>query len=187
MSVENVTSVVVAIDTNEYAGNFEREMCAFITGQVGECGVGDRLIAEAREELAEDTFNNTLEWIEESIVHESDDNGCSRPCSIWPTPGWYNNGMGGHFDEDKLTKEDCWNNCHWPAYESVAIFFDKVPPKEVIDVMMGRALRFASERPDWRSWQGEKKALKISRIRVLEPKLIKARQIEHVEVARYEV
>lgn len=187
MAAENVTSVVVAIDTNEYSGNFERPMCAFITGQVGECGVGDELIEEALEELAQDTFNNTLEWIEDHIVSESDDNGCRRPASIWPTPGRANNGRGGHFDADNLPKEECWGNNHWPAYESVAIFFDEVPPKEVIDVMMGRALRFASERPDWRSWQGEKKALKISRIRVLEPKLIKARQIEHVEVARYEV
>jgi len=29
------------IDTNEYAGNFEREMCAYCTGQIGDCGVGE--------------------------------------------------------------------------------------------------------------------------------------------------
>jgi len=29
------------IDTDQYAGNFEREMCAYLTGTVGECGVGD--------------------------------------------------------------------------------------------------------------------------------------------------
>ena len=187
MAAENVTSVVVAIDTNEYSGNFERPMCAFITGQVGDCGVGEELIEDALEELAKDTFNNTLDWIEDHIVSEADDHGCYRPASIWPTPGRANNGSGGHFDADKLPKEECWNDTNWPAYESVAIFFDEVPPKEVIDVMMERALRFASERPDWREWKGEKKALKISRIRILEPKLLKARQIEHVEVARYEV
>lgn len=187
MAAENVTSVVVAIDTTDYSGNFEREMCAFITGQVGECDVGSELAEEAQEELAQDTFNNTLDWIEDHIVSESDDNGCHRPASIWPTPGRVNNGSGGHFDEDKLPKEKSWNNVHWPAYESVAIFFDEIPPKEVIDVMMERALRFASERPDWRSWKGEKKPLKISRIRILEPKLIKPRHIEHVEVARFEV
>jgi len=246
MAAENVTSVVVAIDTNEYSGNFERPMCAFITGQVGDCGVGDELIENALEELAQDTFNNTLEWIEEHIVSESDDHGCHRPASIWPTPGWYNNGMGKHYLDNPSTEEQAikdhyesvkaysagqlnmvnerlstgnfepddkpggWTKeaCErtkvrleselveaksktkpnkWPAYMSVAIFFDEVPPKEVIDVMMERALRFASERPDWREWKGEKKALKISRIRILEPKLLKARQIEHVEVARYEV
>ena len=246
MSVENVTSVVVVIDTNEYAGNFEREMCAFITGQVGECGVGDRLIAKAREELAEDTFNNTLEWIEESIVQESDDNGCSRPCSIWPTPGWYNNGMGRHYKDvpgseeqalkdsyealveytrsqlemvtariennnfEDSSKPGAWDEAacirtkkrieaelaeakakakvsKWPAYMSVAIFFEEVPPKEVMDVIVERAKRFAEERPDWRSYKGEKKPLSISAIRVLEPTGVKKRQVIYTEVARYEV
>jgi hypothetical protein len=246
MAAEKVTSVVVAIDTNEYSGNFEREMCAFITGQIGECGVGDRLILEAREELAEDTFNNTLEWIEESIVQESDDNGCYRPCSIWPTPGWYNNGMGGHYKDEPVSEEQAlkdnyealvnytagqlamvtasienndfedsskpgaWDKAacirtknridkelaeakakvkvnKWPAYMSVAIFFEEVPPKEVMDVIIERAKRFAEERPDWRSYKGEKKPLMISAIRVLEPTGVKKRQVIHTEVARYEV
>ena len=189
MSVENVTSVVVAIDTNEYAGNFEREMCAFVTGQVGECGVGEELVKEAQEELAQDTFNNTGEWIEEHIVSEPDDSDCPccRPCSIWPTPGRVNNGSGAHFNEQELPKEYSWQGVHWPAYESVAIFFDEVPPKEVMEVIVERAKRFATERPDWKSWKGEKKSLTVIGVRVLEPKLIKPRQIEHVEVARYEV
>ncbi|KKK83825.1 hypothetical protein LCGC14_2789530, partial [marine sediment metagenome] len=33
-------SWIFIIDTDSYAGNFEREMCAYITGRVGECGVG---------------------------------------------------------------------------------------------------------------------------------------------------
>ena len=28
------------IDTDQYAGNFERELCAWTTGQIGECEVG---------------------------------------------------------------------------------------------------------------------------------------------------
>ena len=28
------------VDTDTYAGNFEREMCAFMTGITGACGVG---------------------------------------------------------------------------------------------------------------------------------------------------
>ena len=189
MAAGQVTSVVVAIDTTDYSGNFEREMCAFVTGQVGECGVGDGLIEEAQEELAQDTFNNTLEWIEDHIVQEADDSDCPclRPCSIWPTPGRVNNGSGGRFNEQELPKEDSWQGVHWPAYESVGIFFDEVPPKEVMEVIVERAKRFAAERPDWKSWKGEKKQLTIIGVRVLEPKLIKPRLVEHVEVARYEV
>lgn len=28
------------IDTDSYSGNFEREMCAYITGHIGDCLVG---------------------------------------------------------------------------------------------------------------------------------------------------
>ncbi len=28
------------IDTDTYAGSFEREICAYVTGQIGECEVG---------------------------------------------------------------------------------------------------------------------------------------------------
>jgi hypothetical protein len=28
------------IATDSYAGNFERDMCAYVTGRIGECGVG---------------------------------------------------------------------------------------------------------------------------------------------------
>ena len=250
MAAGQVTSVVVAIDTTDYSGNFEREMCAFVTGQVGECGVGEELVEEAQEELARDTFNNTGEWIEEHIVDEADDSDCPchRPCSIWPTPGWFSNGMGGHYhdvpdneeqalqdnykalveynshqlkmvnsrieknDFEDSSKPGAWDKdaCirtkqriekelaeakakaktkvnKWPAYLSVAIFFDEVPPKEVIEVMIERAKRFAAERPDWKSWKGEKKPLMIAGVRVLAPSLVKPRQIDHIEVARYEV
>lgn len=39
------------IDTNSYAGNFEREMCAYLTGQVGDCGVGDEHIESLKEQF----------------------------------------------------------------------------------------------------------------------------------------
>lgn len=189
MANTKVTSVVFAIDTRQYAGNFEREMCAFITGQVGECGVGRQLVEMAQEELGEDTFNNTLDWIEEHIVQEPDDSDhpCYRPCSIWPTPNRVNNGSGGHFDEDKISPEECWAGNHWPAYESVAIFFDDVPPKEVIDVMIDRAKWFAQNRPDHRSYMGDLTPLTIVGFRVLAPTVDKFRFVGHTEIARYEV
>lgn len=90
MSVHNPKAVVIAIDTESYAGNFEREMCAWLTGRTGECGVGEDLAEEAREQL------KNKEWFDKYVVDESDE-GCYRPCAIWPTPGWFNNGMGGHY------------------------------------------------------------------------------------------
>lgn len=91
MSVDNPKSNILVIDTENYSGNFEREMCAYITGQVGECGVGEELAELAKEDIKH------LAWWEEHIVNEKDDNGCERPASIWDTPGWFNNGMGGQY------------------------------------------------------------------------------------------
>lgn len=186
MAVENVTSVVVAIDTDQYSGNFEREMCAFVTGQIGECGVGKQFVDGAQEELSEIPLNTVdgesiktiHDWIDCHIAMEMDDRRCERPASIWPTPGRVNNGRGRHFNESELKKESCWAGTHWPAYESVAIFFDEVPPKEVLDVIAARAKHFAENRPDLKPWHGKKIPLKLLSIRVLEPK----RKKEMIEV-----
>jgi hypothetical protein len=70
------------IDTDSYAGNFERELCAYITGVVGDCGVGSRKIE----------FDEI-----EGVAQVADDNGCYRPCAIYETPGYFNNGMGYHY------------------------------------------------------------------------------------------
>lgn len=33
-------SYSIVVETDSYAGNFEREMCAFMTGHIGECEAG---------------------------------------------------------------------------------------------------------------------------------------------------
>lgn len=84
------------IDTEDYAGNFERELCAFITGRVGECGVGDDcavLFRQQVKDMGDEPFIN--------IIEEADDHGCHRPCAIYPTPGWFNDGMGGQYQIGK--------------------------------------------------------------------------------------
>ena len=77
----------LVVDTEQYSGNFEREMCAYITGQVGECGVGDNWV---------DNYASTiihLDWWNNHIVNRPDDSDspCYRPVSIYPTLGWGNN------------------------------------------------------------------------------------------------
>jgi hypothetical protein len=62
------------IDTDSYAGNFEREMTAYLTGHIGECEVGKELIYE--DELI--NFDN--------IEDIADDNGCYRPTSCGENP-----------------------------------------------------------------------------------------------------
>lgn len=100
MSSSNPTSNVLVIDTEQYSGNFEREMCAYITGQFGDCGVGREFAEQYSSEIKH------LSWWEDHICAEEDDEGygCYRPAAIWATPGWFNNGMGGHF-KDTLRNE----------------------------------------------------------------------------------
>lgn len=64
------------IETDKYAGNFEREMCAHITGVVGECEVGDK---EAQAMIAD--TGNSLDY----IFQLSDDRGTQRPVTITST------------------------------------------------------------------------------------------------------
>jgi hypothetical protein len=66
---------VVVVATDKYAGNFEREMCAYCTGVVGDCGVGKDLAAE---------FPHG-EW-HDRMLQFPDDHGCHRPASIWGGP-----------------------------------------------------------------------------------------------------
>ena len=69
----------VVIDTDTYAGDFERELCAWTTGQVGECGVGE----EYAFEYIAAKFTN--------VTSVADDNGCFRPASIFEdSEGVYN-------------------------------------------------------------------------------------------------
>lgn len=77
------------IDTDQYSGNFERNMCAFLTGVVGDCCVGTEMTGNYPEV--------------EGVLQQPDDHGTMRPCSTYETPGYYNNGLGFNF---KAGQED---------------------------------------------------------------------------------
>ncbi len=76
-SVPTDDCFVFVIKTNSYAGNFERKMCAYVTGEVGECGVGGE---EA--ELFTQDYPGNYEF-EDLVISFPDDHGCYRPATIW--------------------------------------------------------------------------------------------------------
>ena len=93
---------IVLIETDKYAGNFERELCAFLTGTIGECGVGSELVSEDIKDVFKDF-----------IYGVSDEHGCYRPCSIW------------------LNKDNQYNSvaiffCECPAYELITLMKDRL-------------------------------------------------------------
>lgn len=67
------------INTNLYAGNFERELTAHCTGIIGECEVGNEMIED-----------DIADMFIDSIASISDDRGWSRPCAIFNDNDNYN-------------------------------------------------------------------------------------------------
>lgn len=120
----------LVVDTEQYSGNFERQMCAYLTGQVGECGVGQGFV----EKYSQDIKN--LEWWEKNIYQKADEYGCYRPVELYPTEGWLNNGMGKCF---KQTEQD---EKGYPAYLSVAVLMNEEPTEEIINEFVQRAKNF---------------------------------------------
>ena len=116
---------VFIIDTDQYAGNFEREMCAYCTGIVGQCEVGKEMkeLFEKDFELDPEKYcedNPFIDYVDNWVM---DDHGCGRPTSIWRNP----------------TGDEC---------SSVAIFFQQEPTKEQVEIIKARAYSFAKNRPD---------------------------------------
>ena len=67
---------MIVVDTDQYSGNFERELVAYMTGAVGDCDVGEPQSALAHKQLPEG-FPEPLRF---------SDGGCFRPATIWPGP-----------------------------------------------------------------------------------------------------
>ena len=134
---------VVVFDTNQYAGSFERELCAFVTGQVGECGVGAKTAESVRDTLQH------LAWYLDHVASEADDRGVFRPAALWPTPGRFNDGYGTFHDDTPEVRAKLEGDCataQFPAYESVAIFVAELPPEDVLAEMVARAQAFCKTR-----------------------------------------
>jgi len=107
---------VFVIDTSHYAGNFEREMCAFMTGILGASGVGEEEAVRFFEDLGltsreDQILNNPFADLVIQIPRDSE--CCHSPCSVWGN-----------------------------EINSVAIFFDERPPDELLAMMRERARQF---------------------------------------------
>ncbi len=168
-----IPNFVFVIDTKKYAGSFERELCAYVTGVIGECEVGDE---EAKEFAKDNPGNNPFEEI---IEQPPDDHGCHRPVMLWSTPNWFNHGMGKCFQsgQEKEAQEHYRQTClkeaekkpyanskgnethekQWtahaqepltkhPAFMSVGICFARQPTDELIKIMIQRACSFSKKR-----------------------------------------
>ena len=113
------------IDTDAYAGNFERELTAWCTGVVGACGGGREHAERCRKD-----FPQWVAHFHDWLSQESDEHGVARPCTTFPTPGWSNDGYGHVVQNTSLP---------YPAYQSVAIFFTDRPTDDALCFLIQRA------------------------------------------------
>ena len=63
--------------TDQYTGNFERELCAYCTGVVGDCGVGEKQRTKFIVDYSEEKADEIWELLEQRY-----DEGCARPVSV---------------------------------------------------------------------------------------------------------
>lgn len=108
----------LVVDTNSYAGNFERELCAYVTGQYGECNVGADYAKCFSEQIAH------IEWWDKYIVKRSESRQeapCKRPATIY-----FNEKLAGYY--------------------SVAIYVSKIPPEDVLIEFAERVKEFCNNR-----------------------------------------
>jgi hypothetical protein len=97
VTVPNGTHILV-IDTNAYSGNFERELCGFITGYYDfERGQGEYEADTFRDEEDTPIFDKVTQVPHNEYGMVSN--------TIRATPGRLNNGMGFHYDAGGDTQE----------------------------------------------------------------------------------
>lgn len=161
-----VNRYVFVVDTDTYAGSFQREMTGYLVGRTDDPETHGEVEAKiAEKELPPKMWDYFQDHV--ILCHECpDDVPIMTPAICWPTPGWFNHGMGGHFKEGQeeeafedykkeitkyvkqhpgttLVAGDKLHKC--PAYMSVGIFFDEEPTQPVIALLKERADKFAKK------------------------------------------
>lgn len=109
----------VVVSTNLYAGNFERQLTAYCTGRVGECGVGDRLMPLFMQDFYLDEQDCDADPFWDALDFVPDEHGCVRPCTIYP-------GKDG-------------------KYNDVLMFFQEKPTKKQVDIILERAKKYSTD------------------------------------------
>lgn len=137
MSQTDHNHFILCLDTDHCAGNFERDLTAYCTGAIGECGVGE----DQRDYFFEEVPEKFHKAFEDKIISLPDEHGCHRPCITVPTPGWVNIGEGFQHRFPAATLQ-AW----YPAAHSVGILFSPEPDDDEISLITARAMKFLTER-----------------------------------------
>lgn len=103
------SSYAVVIDTDSYANDFAQGLYCYTTGLYTPCGLWNEIADHERSTI------QSTRWLTRHAVLREDHQGLDNPVSAWANPN-----AGG-------------------ALNSVAMFFNTAPPREVLEELMTRA------------------------------------------------
>ena len=137
------------IDTNTPVATFDRELAAFLTGK----GAEAPLSAEFAEKYHGAVMpKHVRTWIDSKSCFFFDQHGKFTTASSWPTPGYFNDGMGNCWGDWQFGSEEVkvkylesggtGDPDNFPSYQSVAVFFSAMPSDEVKQMLAKRSRRF---------------------------------------------
>ena len=129
------------VDTDSYAGNFERELSCFVVGRCDEYGDhrgGAYKEMYEKDFVGEDPFEDL---VEDRVDDHGDDAIGRAPMALAPTPGYSNDGSG------KISKVEPGAKPKLAAYNSVAIFLSRKPTDEELLILVERSKKFSSLSP----------------------------------------
>jgi len=118
---------ILIIDTEQYAGNFERSLAAWVTGVTDPIYSSHRAVKESADNFFEST--GRTKCIECYV---------SRPLLV-PTPGWHTDDNGKHFRDGEKKGT---TRCEGPAYLSLALPFFRKPTANELLVMINRVMAY---------------------------------------------
>lgn len=133
------------VDTDSYAGNFERELSSYVVGQCDEYGEHRGAVYLAMYEEDFDGKDPFEDLVESRVDDHGDDQINRAPMALAPTPGYENDGAGNHraIATGKTPKH--------PAFNSVAIFLSRKPTDGELKILIQRAKAFA-KLPKVKDW-----------------------------------
>lgn len=131
---------VIIVDTNKYSGNFDQELAAYLIGvdtPRGKYGGYMSSFEDDAEHIPK------LKMLEDNSIYLNHDDYGDVPATIWDTPGYVNDGHGRHFtDEEFAIKQKISKTNSYPAYQSVAFFFQAELKPEHIQLLRSRCDSF---------------------------------------------
>ena len=151
--------LTLAIDTDSYSGNFERQMFAFITGRGDTPDGATNSNHDHYLKLAEaGWFDEVLDDLLDVRLNDPGDDGYHRAyVSITPTPGFFGND-GTHYEDNEKNRRKFSEKKRYPAFQSVAIFLQRLPTTEELEHIKKRAHLFA-DLPKKNAWDSRPKIL----------------------------